>query len=81
MVVRVPVLGDDDVRKAPGKPIYDGHHIAAARHRKATAGTKIILDIDHDQYIGIAGDHMSAHLCGSSFACITIGALEELTLI
>ena len=54
MVVRVPVLGDDDVRKAPGKPIYDGHHIAAAWHRKATSGAKIILDIDDDQYVGLA---------------------------
>lgn len=81
MVVRVPVLGDDDVRKLPGKPIYDGHHIAAAWHRKVTSGAKIILDIDNDQYIRIARDHMSAHLCGSSFARITIGALEELTLI
>ena len=80
MVVRVPVLGDHYVCKAPGKPIYDGHHIAAARHRKATSGTKIILDIDYDQYVGIACDHMSAHLCGSSFG-MTIGAPEELTLI
>lgn len=64
MVVRVPVLGDNDVRKLPGKPIYDGHHIAAARHRKAPPGTKIILDIDNDQYVGIACDHISAHLSG-----------------
>jgi len=81
MVVRVPVLGDDYIRKAPGKPIYDGHNIATARYRKATSGAKIILDIDDDQYAGIARDHMSAHLCGSSSAHITIGALEELTLI
>ena len=66
MVVRVPVLGDDDVRKLPAEPIYDGHHIAAAWHRKATSGTKIILDIDDDQYIRIARDHRSAHLCGTS---------------
>jgi hypothetical protein len=50
-------------------------------HRKATSGTKIILDIDHDQYVGIACDYMSAHFCGSSSASVTIGALEELTLI
>ena len=80
MVVRMPVLGDDDVRKLPGKATYDGHHIAAAWHRKATSGTKIILDIDDDQYIRIARDHKSVHLCGTSF-CIAIGVLEELTLI
>lgn len=81
MVARVPVLGDNYVCKAPGKPIYDRHHIAPVWHGKATSGTKIILDIDHDQDVGIACDHMSAHLCGSGFATVTIGALEELTLI
>lgn len=81
MVVRVPVLGDDYVCKAPGKPIYDGYHIAAAWHRKTTSGTKIVLDINHDQYVGIACDHLSAHLCGPSLAGMTIGVLEELTLI
>lgn len=77
MVVRVPVLGNDYVRKAPGKPIYDGYNIAAARHREATSGAKIILDIDDDQYIRIARDHVSAHLCGSSFARIAIGTLRS----
>jgi len=69
MVMWVPVLGDNDVCKAPGKPIYDGDHIAAAWHRKATSGTEIILDIDHDQHVGIACGHMSAHLRGSKFRC------------
>jgi len=80
MVVGVPVLGNNYVCKVPGKSVYDGHHTAAVWHRKATSGTKIILDIDHDQYVAIPCNHMSAHLYGSS-ASITIGALEELTLI
>jgi hypothetical protein len=29
------------------------------------AWTKIILDVDHDQHVGVADDHLSAHLCAS----------------
>lgn len=65
MVVWVPILGENYVCKVPGKSIYDGHYIAATWHRKMTSGTKVILDIDHDQYVGVACGQMSAHLCSS----------------
>src|ERR1019366_1147112 len=62
MVAGVPVLGKHDVCEARGQPIDGGYHIVTTWHRKTTSGTKIILDVDHDQYVGVACYHLSAHL-------------------
>jgi hypothetical protein len=66
MVGRVPVLGDDYIYEARSEPIYDWHHVAPEWHRKTASGAKIILDIDDNQYVGVACNQVSTHFYGSN---------------
>ena len=49
----VPILCQHHVLERPGKAIGEGDGLFAVWHRKRTAGTKIILDVDADQDVFI----------------------------
>ncbi len=49
MPLGVPILGQDDVGKGPGKFVAEGNGLITAGHRQRAAGTEIILNIDDDQ--------------------------------
>ena len=53
MVLWVPVLGQNDMRKEAGDPMDDGNHFLAAWHRESTTVTEIILYIDHQQNVAV----------------------------
>ena len=49
----VPILCQHHVFERPGKAIGEGDGLFAVWHRKRTAGTKIVLDVDADQDVFI----------------------------
>ena len=61
MIGRVPVLGEDHVRKPAGEAVDDRDHFIAARNRKGTTWAEIVLNIDHKQNVTFVGYH-TAHL-------------------
>ena len=61
MVGRVPVLGQHHVPKTLGEAVDDRHHLVAVRDRKPAGRAKIVLDIDHDQDVVVAGRHCIFH--------------------
>jgi hypothetical protein len=58
---RVPVLRQDDVRKASGKVVDDRHDLIAIRNRKRPAGTKIILYVDDQQDVAVTNGEIDRH--------------------
>jgi len=52
MSERMPVLGQDHDTELPGQTIDQRHHGVSIRHRKRSAGAKIILNVDDDQRVG-----------------------------
>jgi len=45
----VPVLRQHDIGKTPGDAVDDGNDLFAVLHRKAAAGQKTILHVDHQE--------------------------------
>ena len=54
----MPILGQRDVSKTFGEAIDDGHHRIAVGNRERTAGAEIVLHIDDQQQIIVAGLHL-----------------------
>src|SRR5437763_9126779 len=52
---RVPVLGQDNMREAPGQPVDHRHDLVPPRHGERAAGTEIVLHIDDQQHLLLAG--------------------------
>src|SRR5258706_16226749 len=48
---RVPILSQHNVPKLFGEAIDERHPLIAALDRKGAAGTKIILDVDHEKRV------------------------------
>src|SRR5712671_2697733 len=57
----MPILGQDHVWNPRGQPVDDRDHLVAARNRESPTRAEIILNIDHQQNIALAGHH-AAHL-------------------
>src|SRR6266576_1588932 len=51
----MPILGQNDMAEALSEPINDGHHGIAVGNRKRAAGAEIVLHVDYQQHIIIAG--------------------------
>jgi len=49
----MPVLSHHDVRKRPGDPIYDRHHLLAILYGEAPARKETVLDINHDEHTSL----------------------------
>ena len=52
---RMPILCEDDIAEIFGKPIDDRHHLVAARYRKGAVRTEVVLHVDHNKCIAVAG--------------------------
>ena len=61
MAARVPILGQRDMRKTRGQAIEQRHDLVAARDRKLAARAEVVLNIDDQQNVAIAGSHGLAH--------------------
>ena len=54
MPARMPVLRQDNMFEAPGKPVDWRNDFAATRHGKKAAGAEIVLDVDdNNDIVGI----------------------------
>ncbi len=64
----MPILGQRDVVEAFGETIDDRYHGIAVGNRKRSAGAKIVLHIDYQQQIIVAGPDLHS---GPVFALIS----------
>jgi hypothetical protein len=59
---RMPILCEDDIGEIFGEPVDDRHHLVAAWHGKGAVRTKVVLHVDHNEGVAIAG----CVICGQS---------------
>ena len=60
---RMPILREDDIAEVLRKSIDDRHDLIAARHRKRAVRTKIVLHVDHDEDVAVAGCVSCGQFC------------------
>lgn len=67
MSARMPILCQHDVGEFCRQRINQWHHFVAARYRQATARAKVVLDVDNQKHIALAGRELVGQRAALSF--------------
>ena len=52
---RMPILCQDDIAEIFGKQVDDRHYLVALRHGKGAVRTEVVLHVDHNEGVAVAG--------------------------
>ena len=52
---RMPILCEDDIAEIFGKPVDDRHHLVAAWYGKGAVRTEVVLHVDDNKGVAVAG--------------------------
>jgi hypothetical protein len=57
----MPILGQHHVLESCGQPIDEGHNLVTGGDWQPSAGTEIVLNVDHQENITCGGDGILRH--------------------